>query len=64
MAEELKISIPQEANSHFSGGPPEWLASIVTEGQIKTGNSQMHASATDSKGSTFASTDSIKPEML
>ncbi|KAL9373622.1 hypothetical protein Peur_033242 [Populus x canadensis] len=43
MAQELKISIPQEANSHFSGGPPEWLAFIVTEGQIKTGNNQMQA---------------------
>ncbi|KAI5560265.1 hypothetical protein BDE02_16G036000 [Populus trichocarpa] len=43
MAEELKISIPQEANSHFSGGPPEWLAFIVTEGQIKTVNNQMQA---------------------
>lgn len=41
MAEELKIAIPQEANSHFSGGPHEWLAFIITEGQIKTGNSQM-----------------------
>jgi len=41
MAEEIKISIPQEANSHFSGGPHEWLAFIITEGQIKTGNSQL-----------------------